>query len=494
MKNKFKDNRTVIFLSFFWIYYCGMIHALNNKNMLKFNSQNKAQNGTVICSFNFMAHPEFFPDFNLNIKHEDPFGNLYTNKYKKGQITEKGKDQIRRKAKMIMQNYRSYPTSQYKNLKKEEIITVALRLKRSIDTGLSFQKELYSLNKIKSSNIPSLLKFNLNYFNTSVNNLTNPLDNIFNQIFSKFPRLKNNYTSEDNFLFFIPSEYETKLFPWNLILTKNSCKKSNEVYEEFLNSFTTISIREYLFKNITQAQLAFIKHREYVVIKNIERELYHNLTKDSLTKSWEMLMMLSDFLYFYQNNKSDKTLIDNKNGLNDTILAKYKNYSEILKSNSSQVILKDIKIYDNFFVKNYNEDIIKYKLNGISKYILQAIYSKLTTTNDINSRIKMFNFFMHNSNIAAIYKGFISSDYVVKDNNDLSTLRKLDMGSLITINLMKDAEIPDFDTDQEDNAATISMTVQIFLNNVRVANYKLVEFIDKLNNFIADDAFFESVC
>ena len=135
---------------------------------------------------------------------------------------------------------------------------------------------------------------------------------------------------------------------------------------------------------------------------------------------------------------------------------------------------------------------MKIYLNGFYKLILRLLYSKLgTNIKDLNSKIKLLNLITHEYTIAGIYKEINSNLDPGKEDegDDFSKLPKINYGSKLTINIVRNQII-----DVENSGETNNIFINVLFDDDLVQTIKLSDFIEKINSYIPDESFFENLC
>jgi hypothetical protein len=416
----------------------------------------------LIISINFVANPHFFPDHGLNIQHQDPFGTKFSNinnlsnqTFIAGSLSPQGKLQTKNIAQKIYKSIGNYYKKLNYNLKRGEFATLSLRLKRSIHSAKLLNEELYRLNNLTFTQ-NKISKFNISNFNSTLSQ---------NDI-KKLQEDQNIST------YVISSESEKTLMPLNFHL--KNCKKLKDYYMDYKKGEV---LKFFLnnFQNVVTGLQNLTKFKIFEKSVNLNYINYLNFTEIG---DLEKIKILTDYYLNYQVLKSDNNFMLNQEEKNW-------NTHNLLFSNYS---LFDVKTFDAYFVKNFSDDFMKIYLNGLFKFLLRIIYSKLDpSNNDLNSRLKLLNLVVHEFNLAGILR-------VINPNwgnlSEILNLPKINYGSLLSLDIIQDKSLL-----MDGDSIVNSLTVNIILEGTTLFNLKLTEFLDKVNNYILnDDNFYEILC
>jgi hypothetical protein len=442
-------------------------------------NQKIIKNSEILLSINLIANPHYFPDYGLNLDNKDPFGNEYKNVnnwYAPGEITEIGKKQMEEVAEKINKKFHSYKIENSNSTQnvsnyifKDQILTIGMKLKRSIDGALILNHKLLELNnfKIKSFKIK---KLNLSEFNSTINDSNYSIKN---------PIKKNN--SDVTYTYFIPSSYEKTVLPFNFHLKK--CAKLLQLYEQHLNSTDVLKMMLQYFHEIKNAYTKMIKYKTFDKFNNKEYYSYFNFSDYNLNFTFESNRILTDYYLTYEAMKSTDKIILNQD------FKKWDEHALLFQ----KISVLHLKSYDNFFVKNFSDDFGKIYLNGFFKFILRLLYSKLDpTVNDRNSKMKIVNFIVHEYNIAGVYKSINSNlmSFKEEDLEDITKLPKINYGSILSLNILQNKSVI-----QEGDSITASIFIEVLFDNNLVQLIKLSDFIDRVNlSMPTDETFFDYLC
>jgi hypothetical protein len=447
----------------------GVIYELNEND----KSRNQAEwdddkaktkyEPELLISLNFIANPHFFPDHGLNIHHQDPYGTTFENlnnisnqAFIAGRLSAQGREQTKNIAEKIYKSIGKYlKINNSTLLSRAEFVTISIRLNRSIETAKILNEELYRLNNLSFKD-NKIIKFAMNNFNSTLSK---------NDI-------KKIQEDETISTYVLPADSEKTLLPLNFHL--KNCKKMKDYYADYkkgevLKFFMTN------FANVINGLQNLTKNKIFEKTLNHNYINYLNFTD---IRDLEKVKILTDYYLSYQvlkNDKNFKTISQESNWNTNNLL--FSNYS-----------LFDVKTFDAFYVKNVSDDFMKIYLNGLFKFLLRIIYSKLDpSNNDLNSRLKVLNLVVHEFNLAGILRS-INPNW--GNISEILNLPKINYGSLLTIDIIQNKSLL-----LEGDSIVNSLSVNITFEGKSLYSLKLTEFLDKVNNYIFnDDNFYEILC
>jgi len=151
----------------------------------------------------------------------------------------------------------------------------------------------------------------------------------------------------------------------------------------------------------------------------------------------------------------------------------------------------DMNRYDQFFVKNFSEEFMKFSFGGLFKFLLEILYSKMNHETNFKNGLKMVNIMVNDYNLAGIMKAFKVGNKNFDKEDDEVEIHKFPMvsfGDVLTLNFVKDNSV----TDEYQ-----SISIEMILNNELILKLGLVDFGDQVNKYISykdDYDFFEDLC
>lgn len=459
------------------------VNKKKNKNIQPVDDKLNRQiieNSEILLSINLIANPHYFPDYGLNLENKDPFGNEYKNLnnwYAPGEITDIGKKQIEELAEKINKKFHSYklrnsnltqnvPSNQ---IAKDQILTIGMKLKRSVDAALILNHKLLQLNQINITDF-KIKKLNLSEFNSTIF-----ISGAHNETTT------TKFKADDFFTYFIPSNYEKTVFPFNFQLKK--CQKLLQSYEQHLNSTDILKMMLQYFHEIKNTYMKMIKYKIFDKFNNTEYYSYLNFSNYNLNFTVESNRILTDYYLTYEAMKLTDNIIPSPD------FKKWDEHSLLFQ----KISVLHLKSYDNFYVKNFSDDFSKIYLNGFFKVILRMLYSKLNPTiHDENSRLKIVNLIVHEHNIAGVYKSINSNLMPSKDEDieDITKLPNINYGSILSLNILQNNSVL-----QEGESITSSIFIEVLFDNSLVQLIKLSDFIERVNLYMpTDESFFDYLC
>jgi len=513
----------------FILLYIRIIHTTpkitklkkENLNFLATKNFESRDSFVYVSSINLISHPHYYNDHGFNLDNEDPFGIRYYTENEKsidekvrisaGKLSDVGKQQIKDIAKLINQemqtlSYYMDVNSNSNNKKSQsffsngDFLNVAVRLKRSIESAYLLNDELAKLNEIKHNN-HNVWKFDLNYLNYSLPNTSgNKLDgNIFYKVINEIEAKKKvikkspydklqNLTKDDLFSFYIPSYYEETNFPLNFRF--ENCNKQDSNFQMISHSKEIQSVFKKEYGDYTNLLKSLVKHKQFEKIKFSNTHNYLRFSDEILENSIEANTILTEYLLSFDFVNSY-----NKNELK----VDYSSHTEKFKIDkgilNEKFNLNELKNFNLFYVKNYSNDFTKFLTSSIFQLLHQIIYSKLSTAKcDLNSKIKLFNFFMHDYNIAAFYKTLI--------NVTPNKLPSITYGSKLSIQILMEKQIASsIDFFVEHGQETINkiieyVYVKISFDSKILEILKLSQFLEKINSSVIEnvESFYKNFC
>jgi len=281
------------------------------------------------------------------------------------------------------------------------------------------------------------------------------------------------------------------------------CPKQRQTFDDYLNSQEFIESYKIMFEDNINLIKKIIKNKYYELYITDKFVRYLNLTDPVLDSHWKSNKILVNFLinimaHQYHKNNLNVNLMDLSN---DGSMEEYLNGISMDNPNFDKVVFSelffgkytiwDMNRYDQFFVKNFSEEFMKFSFGGLFKFLLEILYSKMNHETNFKNGLKMVNIMVNDYNLAGIMKAFKVGNKNFDKEDDEVEIHKFPMvsfGDVLTLNFVKDNSV----TDEYQ-----SISIEMILNNELILKLGLVDFGDQVNKYISykdDYDFFEDLC
>lgn len=199
----------ILNLIIIYLKICIVVSYQNKKvSTLKSGSKDSLK-GKFVFNINFISMPHYYQELPLDINHNDPFGNKYSNNlYFPGTLSEMGIKQIKELGTILYNHYMNVSSSNNIELVNDSIVTLCSLLKRCIQSSEMLMITLSDFFPNLHLSMFKILPEEYNYDNVNLINeslyleslLSNKTEEFMNTYFKKAKEIMAKYVNNTNFI------------------------------------------------------------------------------------------------------------------------------------------------------------------------------------------------------------------------------------------------------------------------------------------------------